>query len=316
MTNKILTHICLVYGRPLPGRLQSVALQRLVNTAVKGGDVKQHRTFQRELERNSDLSGLLKLQIVKQESIESEVQIMRDNSRSRSSHEMLTSKMRRRVRLNKGRKKRINVPQLDLVKRVVSKRKFTDELETSLSLDSSNNVRKPCTEKPPESKRRKVAINNAKLPVNPFDLTSMSQPYTRNVKAQKKAKRMSRNERNPLIQRNTLKPFQQNQNRGYNFQDHCQYVTEQKQNMNSTDEPLFVFGGGGAKNSPDPAMSDKDYQLSFCNNQLSLPNQLNQLSRLNQLNQLNFTNSSGSLGQGGFRNRQGLCRSFNSNFFN
>jgi hypothetical protein len=212
MTNKILTHICLVYWRPLPGRLQSVALQKLV-TMAKGGDVKQDRTFQRELERESDLSQLLKLQFVKQESIENEIEIMRDIARSRSSHELLTRKIRRRVCLNKGRKKRRNVPQLDLVKRVVSKRKLTDEPEISHSLDSSNNVEKPRTEKPPESKRRKVEINNAKLPVNPFDLTSVSQPYTRNVKAQKKAKKMSRNKGIPLVQSNTIKPFQQNENK-------------------------------------------------------------------------------------------------------
>lgn len=154
MTNKILTHICLVYGRTLPGRLQSEALQRLVNT-VKGGEMKQ-QTLQRERERNSDISGLLRLQIVKQESIENEVHIMRDNSRSRSSHEMLTSKMRRRILLNKCRKNRRKVPQLDLVKRVASKRKLTDELETCHLLDSSNNVENPHTEKPPEFKRRKA----------------------------------------------------------------------------------------------------------------------------------------------------------------
>ena len=44
MTNKILTHICLVYGRPLPGRLQSEALQRLINIkTVQDVDIKQNR---------------------------------------------------------------------------------------------------------------------------------------------------------------------------------------------------------------------------------------------------------------------------------
>ena len=54
MTNKILTHICLVYGRPLPGRLQSEALQRLINIkTVQDLDIKQNRK-QKNRSRNSD----------------------------------------------------------------------------------------------------------------------------------------------------------------------------------------------------------------------------------------------------------------------
>ena len=78
MTNKILTHICLVYGRPLPGRLQSEALQKLINIkTVQDVDIQKNRK-QRNRSRNSDLITLLKLLKVqipvdKSDSIKSEV---------------------------------------------------------------------------------------------------------------------------------------------------------------------------------------------------------------------------------------------------
>ena len=62
---------------------------------------------------------LLKVQISvdKSDSIESEVMTMRKKLRSRSIHEVLTSKMRRRVKLGKLQSNKRNAPTLDFVKK-------------------------------------------------------------------------------------------------------------------------------------------------------------------------------------------------------
>jgi len=246
MTNKILTHICLVFGRPLPGRLQSEALQRLINiTTVQNAAVKQIRLSERKFE--------LKVQITqaKRESIESEVVTMRDKLRSRSIHEVLTSKMRRRVKLGKLRSNKRNVPTLDLVK----KRKAIDEIDGTYARDLS---KRHCTEKPPESKRLSVLNMEPKaVNVNPFDLTSKSQPYTRHVKDKRKNKKVSKGQRHPLVQRNwsnPFNPFQLSQSKRNN----PQHVTGH--NMDS--KPLFVFGGGDASDH-DAAQFDNNADHNF-----------------------------------------------------
>ena len=158
MTNKILTHICLVYGRPLPGRLQSEALQRLLNIrTVQDADVSQNRKSVRNSEkrhRNSELIkllNLLKVQISvdKSDSIESEVMTMRKKLRSRSIDEVLTSKMRRRAKLGKLRSNKRNAPMLDFVK----KRKANIEIDSN---HAGGKSKKHCLEKPLESKRLNV----------------------------------------------------------------------------------------------------------------------------------------------------------------
>ena len=168
MTNKILTHICLAYGRPLPGRLQSEALQRLINiSTVQDANIKQNRQ-QRNRIRNSDLITLLKLLKVQipVDKSESEVMTMCKKLRSRSIHKVLTSKMRRRVKIGKLRSNKRNALTLDFVK----KRKANVQI-------NSNHVggksKKHCLDKPLESKRLNIQKMEPKS-VNPFDLTSKS----------------------------------------------------------------------------------------------------------------------------------------------
>ena len=151
MTNKILTHICLVYGRPLPGRLQSEALQRLINIkTVQDMDIKQNRK-QRNRSGNSDLITLLKLLKVQipVDKSESEVMTMCKKLRSRSIHKVLTSKMRRRVKLGKLRSNKRNAPTLDFVK----KRKANVEIDSN---HAGGKSKKHCLEKPLKSKRLNV----------------------------------------------------------------------------------------------------------------------------------------------------------------
>ena len=152
-------------------------------------DINQNRK-QRNRSRNSDLITLLKLlkvqiSVDKSDSIESEVMTMRKKLRSRSIHEVLTSKMRRRVKLGKLLNKR-NAPPLDLVK----KRKAIDEFDGNHAGGTS---KRQCSEKPPASKRLKDQNMELK-PVNPFDLTSKNQPHTRNAKDKRKPKKVPRNQ--------------------------------------------------------------------------------------------------------------------------
>ena len=154
MTNKILTHICLVYGHPLPGRLQSEAFQKLINIkTVQDVDIQKNRK-QRNRSRNSDLITLLKLLKVqipvdKSDSIESEVMTICEKLRSRSIDEVLTSKMRRRAKLGKLRSNKRNAPMLDFVK----KRKANIEINSN---HAGGKSKKHCLEKPLESKRLNV----------------------------------------------------------------------------------------------------------------------------------------------------------------
>ena len=120
---------------------------------VQDVDIKQNRK-QRNRSRNSDLITLLKLlkvqiSVDKSDSIESEVMTMRKKLRSRSIHEVLTSKMRRRVKLGKLRSNKRNAPTLDFVK----KRKANVEIDSN---HAGGKSKKHCLEKPLKSKRLNV----------------------------------------------------------------------------------------------------------------------------------------------------------------